>query len=139
VGSNYCTPAVPNSSGLPASIGGSGSDVAVANNLTLTVSDLPNGQFSYFIASQSQGNTSNPGGSQGVLCLGAPIARFNASVLVVSGGQVSLSPDLSQVPLPPTFAHTVMAGETWNFELWYRDNNPGPTSNFSDGLTITFQ
>jgi hypothetical protein len=32
-----------------------------------------------------------------------------------------------------------MAGETWNFELWYRDNNPGPTSNFSDGLTITFQ
>ena len=139
VGSNYCTPAVPNSSGLPASIGGTGSDVALNNNLTLTVSGLPDGQFSYFVASQTQGNTPNPGGSQGVLCLGAPIARFNANVLVVSGGQVNLAVDLTAVPLPPSFSHSVMPGESWNFQLWFRDSNPGTTSNFSDGLQVTFQ
>ena len=139
VGSNYCTPAVTNSSGLPGSIGGTGSDVALDNNLTLTVSGLPDGQFSYFVASQTQGNTPNPGGSQGVLCLGAPIARFNANVLVVSGGQVNLAVDLTAVPLPPSFSHSVMPGESWNFQLWYRDTNPGATSNFSDGLAVTFQ
>ncbi len=139
VGTNYCTPAAANSTGQSASIAGVGTVFALDNSLTLTVSDLPNGQFSYFIASQSQGSTPGPGGSQGVLCLAAPIARFNASVLVVSGGQVSLSPDLTQIPLPPTFAHSILAGESWNFQLWYRDSNPAPTSNFSDGLAVTFQ
>lgn len=139
VGSNYCDPAVVNSSGSPASISGNGSAIALDNNLTLTVSGLPNGQFSYFIASMNQGNVVGPGGSQGVLCLGSPTARFNASVLIVSGGQVSLSLDLTNTPLPPTFAHSVAAGETWNYQLWFRDSNPSSTSNFSDGLTITFQ
>ncbi|MCP3919930.1 MAG: hypothetical protein GY711_30745 [bacterium] len=26
----------------------------------------------------------------------------------------------------------VLAGETWFFQCWYRDNNPGPTSHFTD-------
>ncbi|MCP3916270.1 MAG: hypothetical protein GY711_12005 [bacterium] len=29
-------------------------------------------------------------------------------------------------------------GETWNFQCWYRDNNPGPTSNFTDAVSVTF-
>ena len=139
VGSTYCSPAVPNSTGLSASISGSGSANALDNDLSLTVEGLPNGQFSYFLASQSQANIPGPGGSSGVLCLGAPTARFNSNVLVVSAGEVSLSLDLTQVPLPPTFAHAIIAGETWNFQLWFRDGNPTPTSNFSDGLTVTFQ
>ncbi len=139
VGTNYCTPAAANSTGQSASIAGVGTVFALDNSLTLTVSDLPNGQFSYFIASQSQGSTPGPGGSQGVLCLAAPIARFNANVLVVSGGQVNLAVDLTAVPLPPTFSHSVVPGESWNFQLWFRDNNPSATSNFSDGLAVTFQ
>ena len=31
------------------------------------------------------------------------------------------------------------AGETWYFQGWYRDNNPTPVSNFSDGIEITYQ
>ncbi|MCP3917516.1 MAG: hypothetical protein GY711_18380 [bacterium] len=29
-------------------------------------------------------------------------------------------------------------GETWNFQCWFRDANPAPTSNTSDGLSITW-
>jgi hypothetical protein len=32
----------------------------------------------------------------------------------------------------------VAAGETWNFQLWYRDPNGGG-ANFSDGLSSTFE
>ena len=33
----------------------------------------------------------------------------------------------------------VMPGDTWNFVAWYRDVNPSNTSNFTDGLSVTFQ
>jgi hypothetical protein len=33
----------------------------------------------------------------------------------------------------------ILPGETWNFQAWYRDLNPGTTSNFTDGISITFQ
>jgi len=32
-----------------------------------------------------------------------------------------------------------MASEIWNFEAWYSDKNPGPTSNFTDGISMTFR
>ena len=42
--------------------------------------------------------------------------------------------DTSAIPLtPPT---SVLAGEQWHFQAWYRD---GQSSNFSDGLAIVFE
>ena len=43
----------------------------------------------------------------------------------------------------PNLAHppggvTVGSGETWNFQCWFRDQNPGPTSNLSDAVSLTF-
>ena len=35
--------------------------------------------------------------------------------------------------------HTVLPGDTWNFQAWFRDMNPGPTSNFTDGVAVTFR
>ena len=32
----------------------------------------------------------------------------------------------------------IQPGETWNFQLWYRDNNPQTTSNFTDAISIFF-
>jgi hypothetical protein len=31
----------------------------------------------------------------------------------------------------------IAPGETWNFSTWFRD--VGSTSNFTDGISITFQ
>jgi len=34
----------------------------------------------------------------------------------------------------------ILAGETWNFQAWYRDTVAGqPTSNFTDAIQIGFQ
>jgi hypothetical protein len=41
------------------------------------------------------------------------------------------------MPLTPTVG--VAPGESWSFQAWYRDNNPTPTSNFTDASTVTFQ
>ena len=32
-----------------------------------------------------------------------------------------------------------IAGQTWHFQLWYRDANPGPTSNLTESITLTLR
>ncbi len=140
LGTNYCT-AVANSTGVPATISASGSAAAAQNNLTLTASSLPTGQFAYFVTGQAPGFIAGPGGSQGNLCIIGQLGRFTAPGQVLnsgSAGEVSLSIDLTNVPLGANFL-AVQPGDTWNFTLWYRDNNPRPTSNFTDALEIVFQ
>jgi len=132
LGTPYC-PAVVNSSGQAAEICATGSSVLADNDLTLTATALPTGQFGYFLVSQSQTLIMMPGGSQGNLCVGSPFGRFNA--LIASSGpfaRLSIDVDLTNVPL----LGTVTAG-TWNFQCWFRD--VGSTSNFSDGVEILFQ
>ena len=55
------------------------------------------------------------------------------------GGEYSIVVDMTTVPEPPGLSHVIVAGETWNFQCWYRDVNPIPTSNFTDGTSIAFQ
>ena len=74
-GTNYCGPAVANSSGGPAEISGSGSASVANNNLTLEASGMPQNQFGYFLNSQTQANTFPVPNSQGVLCVGGAIGR----------------------------------------------------------------
>ena len=139
LGTRYCSPR----SSTPAPSGRidlSGSAVAADNDLTLTGSFLPTSQFCYFVASQSQASIPNPGGSMGVLCLGSPIARFKNQIQNTGAtGSASIAVDLTNVPLPPAFGYAVQPGETWNWQLWYRDVLIGPTSNFTDAISLTFQ
>ena len=77
-----------------------------------------------------------PGGSDGNLCLAGKIGRFASQVQSSGpGGEFSIPVDLSDLP-PPLSA--VLPGETWNFQAWYRDANPVPTSNFTQGLAVGF-
>ena len=137
IGGSYCGPAVPNSSGLPGLISASGSDVAADDDLTLYATQLPVNKPGYFLVSPNQGFIPNPGGSQGNLCLAAPIGRYRQQIQS-SGpdGTFSIAIDLNVVPPNDS---VVMPGETWNWTTWFRDTNPGQTSNFTDGLSVTFQ
>ena len=138
IGESYCGPAVDNSTGEPGVMGVWGSTWVVNNDVTLTGDDLPNNKFGYFMVSQTQGFIAGPGGSQGNLCLGGTIGRYASSVLNSGGaGHVELAIDLNTIPTTPPDA--VQPGETWNFQLWYRDNNPTATSNFTDGRAVQFQ
>jgi len=137
-GTSYCGPAIANSTGLPARISGSGSEVAADNDVTLFAGDLPPQQFGYFLASQTQDFVTAPGGSMGNLCLGGNIARFTKRVQNSgAGGSFSIKVDLTSIPLSPPQA--VQAGETWNFQAWFRDKNPQQTSNFTNGLSVLFK
>ena len=138
IGTNYCGPANLNSTGQSAQITATGSVVTQANNLTLTASQLPQQQFGYFLNSQTQGFVPFAGGSQGNLCLGGAIGRHKDQIQNSgSTGEFAIQVDLTMLPTPGG-THSVIAGETWNFQAWFRDMNPGPTSNFTDGVSITF-
>jgi hypothetical protein len=142
IGTSYCGPGVVNSTGNPGEISGAGSLVVANNNLTLQASSLPNNAFGYFLTSQTQGLVPQPGGSLGVLCLGGNIGRYvGPGQIQNSGGTGSfgLLLDLTQTPTPTGFV-SVAPGETWNFQVWHRDSVGGAAvSNFTDGLSATFQ
>lgn len=139
IGMNYCS-AVPNSTGSIGTMSGSGSNVAAVNNVTLTASQLPLNQFGIFVVSRNQGFVPSPPGSNGNLCLGGVIGRYQgASQIQSSGpaGEISLTINVTTIPLGGGIA-SAMAGDQFNFQAWHRDN-VGFGSNFTDGLQIDFQ
>ena len=139
IGSAYCSPAVVNSTGQPGTLTASGSDQVADNNVSLLASSLPANQFGFFITSMTQAFNPNAGGSQGTLCLGGDIGRYNMPVLSTGpGGEMVQAIDLNSVPLP-LGTTVVVAGQTWNFQAWHRDQNPGSTSNFTSAVSIDFQ
>ncbi len=139
IGTNYCA-GVANSSGMIGTMGASGSDVASINNVTLSASQLPVNQFGIFVVSRNQGFVSMPPGSNGNLCLGGVIGRYQGPGQILSSGatgEISLTINLPTIPLGGGTA-AAMAGDQFNFQAWHRDN-VGAGSNFTDGLQIDFQ
>jgi hypothetical protein len=132
IGSTYCSPAVSNSSGLPAELSASGSEVLANNDVNFVVEQLPPNQFGYFVMGQSQGFIAV---GQGFLCISQPFVRFSQNILNSgNAGVMQFSPDLANLPSGTVFA----VGDTWNFQCWFRDVNPGNTSNLSDAVALTF-
>jgi len=141
ISTTYCSPAVNNSTGGPATIGATGSNVASDDDVTLTVTGLPTNQFGYFLRGTMQGSSVNHLGSQGNLCLGGDLGRLNRSGEILNSGasgEYSLQLPLTNLPTS-TGTESVMMGDTRTFQSWYRDRNPMPTSNFSDAVEITFR
>jgi len=139
LGANYCT-AAPNSTGVAGLMIAAGSRLVVDNDFDLVGTQLPLNSNGYFVVAPTQAFVPNPGGSSGYLCVGTPTGRYR-SQLSNSGifGLIALAVDLTAVPQPNGNV-AVQPGETWNFQLWYRDSVLGfATSNFTDGYTITFQ
>jgi hypothetical protein len=145
LGAQICNPAVVNSTGASAEILVTGNDDQ-ANGpyaLNLFASNLPPSQFGYFLAGKHAGFIPNPGGSQGNLCIGSPQLRITPS-LANSGaaGSMAWIVDVNNVDSlgsGTVGVDVVSPGETWRFQCWYRDMNPGSTSNFTDATVITFQ
>jgi len=137
LGESYCSPAVPHSGGIPGRMEAFGVPYWWFNDVRLDAFDLPPNKFAYFLVSASQAFVATPGGSQGNLCLGGNIGRYASSVMNSGpGGTISLNIDLANLPTSPP--SSVITGDTWHFQAWFRDTNPNPTSNFTDGLTIRF-
>ncbi|MEM9378784.1 MAG: serine hydrolase [Planctomycetota bacterium] len=137
---SYCS-ANANSTGQIGLAAASGSNYILSNDLVLRALQLPNDTFGFLLVSTQEGFAANPGGSAGNLCLGGGIGRYqNAIQSTGTTGQLSLSIDLGAIPRPsgPDFA--VEPGETLRFQWWHRDSSSAgsPTSNFTNGLRVTF-
>ncbi|MCP3920292.1 MAG: hypothetical protein GY711_32600 [bacterium] len=134
-GTSYCQPAVDNSTGGPGVMTALGSAVVSDDELVLRATNLPPNQFGYFILGGTQANVPMAGGSDGTLCVGAPLGRFSAEVQSSGAeGTVSIPVNLSSIPTNP--AQPVLPGQTWNFQCWHRD--VGNTSNFTDAVGVSF-
>ena len=137
LGTAYCGPAAPNSSGARASLLARGSDVVTEDNLTLEGVGLPPNTFALLVASQTQALVPNAGGSAGTLCVGGTIGRFNALIASSdAAGTVQMGVALGSFPPP---LPGLIPGQTYNFQMWFRDFTLFPTSNFTDGRSITFR
>jgi len=135
LGSIYCN-SNTNSSGNTATLSATGSDVVADNVLSFLMTDGPANRFGYYLMSDSQGFIPLFAGSQGNFCLGSPFVRFSAfGQLISATGEFPFSPDLTNLPNMAT----ILPGETWSFQVWFRDVNPTNTSNTSNALEILFQ
>jgi hypothetical protein len=133
IGVNYCGPAAVNSAGVSGFIQAAGVAVPGAP-LALYAKMLPQNQFGYFLTSLTQGFFQPPN-SQGFVCLGGSIGRFNTQVQNTGlAGMFCIPVNTLFMPVNPPVP--VMVGQAWNFQCWYRD--VGNTNNFTDGIRVQF-
>lgn len=130
----------PNSVGDGARVCTTGSDVAADDDITFEVSALPPNTVGYFVVSQDVFVIVNPGGSSGTLCIASVnLGRYVGDILSTGAtGAVSFSPSVTSIPL--SGVGPAMAGDSFNFQCWYRDTDDMgmPTSDFTDAVSIEF-
>ncbi len=144
----FCNPANAHSGGAFATL--AASDFSGPGLYHLEAWNGPDDQFGYFLVSAG---SNDPGVSisDGRLCLQSPIGRYSPAadgalnsigrfdvggVFQNLGGTSSVGSGFdvpSTLPNPP--GGMIGVGDTWCFQLWYRD---GVASNFSDGISVTF-
>lgn len=123
--------AAPNSVGPGAHLGMLGSTSISANDLVLLGEGLP--PFAPGLFFYGDERTMVPLGD-GYLCIAGPQLRLR-TVYADQLGYVATH--LDQALLPP--AGHVQPGQTWHFQLWYRDPAGGPAgNNLSDVLSLLF-
>ena len=131
----------PNSTGATAQLTISGSKFVSENRLRLTASNMPLNEMGFFLIGASAAHIPHPGGHGGVLCLGGALGRYNAASQLRSTGNNGLfgiNLDLTVSP-SPFDSFMILSGETWHFQAWFRDNNPGATSNFTNSVKVEFR
>ncbi len=155
VGVPFCDPAVANSTGMPVALTGSATTTS-GSGLHLEMTDGVPGELAYLLA----GNEATAGSaiSDGLFCLiGTSTAQFfrynvagtdmnsiggfDATGTWVNASGTSSTGFGFDVPstIPSGVPITIMAGDTWHFQGWYRDTLSGSGhSNFSNGLSVTF-
>lgn len=129
---NYCL-SLPNSTGQSAAITFAGSNSVAANDLVLHASSCPPGQVGLFFYGSAQ--VFVPFGS-GIRCVGGQLFRLQPTLTTGGGGNASMALDINAPGNPPG---QFSVGQTWNFQLWFRDPGDGAAgTNQTDGLEVKF-
>ncbi len=153
----FCDPANNNSTGGPASLTGV-TGTGIGSGLHLEVTGGPATEFGYFLVGTAPETVMPTPISNGLLCLsvtgGNVFGRYNvtggslnsigsfdaAGVFqnLVGTSTVGSGFDVpTTVPIPAN--PTIMAGDTWHFQMWYRDTPAGAgSSNLTNGVSVVF-
>lgn len=133
VGTPFCSPANPNSTGASATLTATGSDAALDNDLTFLAADMPLMESGYLVNSM---NIQMVNISDGLLCIGPGFGRHVAQIGNTGmTGEIATTVDLTALPRS-SGPQPVLPGETWVFQFWYRDGSGA--SNFTNALEILF-
>ncbi len=140
VGNQYCAGEV-NSTGTGALILATG-DTSITTVKELTTVNLPDNQFCYTITGTMPGFVAHPAGSDGNLCVGGALGRYNqAGEIGNSGSTGTFEFDIDPTQIRTNSGNALgMAGQTWHFQTWFRDSAAGAGhSNFSNGLALPLE
>ncbi|MEL6907101.1 MAG: VCBS repeat-containing protein, partial [Planctomycetota bacterium] len=141
LGARSCTAGAPNSTGERGTLTAVGSASTLDNDLSLIAGELPAGEVGMFLVAPVGASVPNPGGSQGTLCLGGSIGRFNRPTEIQqasTAGTIRLRVDLTNVPNGPG-SESLVPGDTRFFQLWHRDTGLGAPAGFTAGLRVEFR
>ena len=129
-----------NSTGQVAPLFARGSLSVETNRLVLLGASLPPEVPTLLLASMAEGFETVPS-MRGPLCLGSPILRLidlqaPSRLDGTAPTWVRLSPDNGQ---PAGSGVLVLPGQTWFFQLWFRDSFEGTTTNTSNSVQVTLR
>lgn len=124
-----------NSTGQAAVLSALGSPAIGADDLTFQGVGMPPHEFAYLMMATRRDEIPFFRGSQGTLCLQMPILMFTPHVIPIDAAGVATIP-VDFANLPPDVS--LLAGDVWNFQFWYRDFNPGSTTNTSNAIEVSF-
>lgn len=128
--SSYCT-SLPNSTGVPATIGAQGDASRALNNLVIAGVGLPDTAIAMLVSGTTAIDPGLPFGN-GLMCVGGVFIRHG--IFVANGGVVLDAQDLSS----PEYAG-VNPGDTRYYQISYRDPPAGGAMfNTTDAVAITF-
>ncbi len=133
----YCSANANSAFATGANFTMTGTPNVAVNDLAFTVTALPPFQIGYWLMSPNEAFVPFFSGSEGNLCLGGGGVRWNEAQYIQWSGQfgfVQMQPDLTTGPYGTVFND----GDVWNFQFWYRDQNPGNTSNTTQAIKVTF-
>jgi len=136
VGTQGCA-GQPNSTGAPAVLRLAGGASLSANALVPFATNLPPNVATLCAISRNAGFVAPFAGGQGTLCLAAPIGR-SALVTSSSEGRAAYRIDLTAMPTPQG-PQAAQIGDTWRFQVWYRDTAGGGTTNLTSSVSVVVQ
>jgi hypothetical protein len=137
-GTDYCQPTVPNSIGELGALHFEGTE-RFSDPLAFRTTGLPHDSAGVLLVGRALDFGTQPFGSQALVCVGGvtgtvPLGGFEAQL----DGSRSLLPAANLLPTRPIETE-ILPGETWYFQVWYRDANPLPTSNATNAVFVTFE
>ncbi len=127
-----------NSTGVGGTLVGTGTSSLATDSLVLTSSQLPLHNFG--LTFTGNGLVSPAITGAGLRCVGGTALYRLHIGMTGAGGTFSYGPGIiADANTFPNFL-TILSGETWHFQTWYRDPVGGPclTSNMTNAWSVTF-